>query len=250
MTIQQLVAKYNDPLTGLFKDNAPLKAINAPRLREYVGDWASMLGELSGSLPYAKRAEWITGTEFPITIIGGGSSAIVDSQPGYFGLLQLLTNVAAGGVHVTTAKILMEQSMLLRGRMYAPVLSTGPQSYYYRYGLLADPTVRNQVDGVYFEYSHDINGGSWVVNVYKAGVLTQTLTTVPFVANTAYTLQILFLSNIGVRFTINDVEVAFVPFVNLPVVAMQYANGLRKYNGATNVNLFIDSDLIVNGVAV
>jgi hypothetical protein len=250
MTIQQFIQKYNDPLTGLFKNNAPAQAITAATLRELVSDNGGLFTEVNNTLPYALRTEWITALDFPTTIIGGGSSALVDSQPGYFGLLQLLTNVAAGGIHVTTAKVLLQQSILLKTRVYIPALSDAPQSFYYRYGLLANPTIRNQVDGIYFEYSHDINGGAWVINVYKASVLTQTLTVIPVAINTTYELSILVIPDIGARFIINDVQVSFIASGLLPTVAMNYANGIRKYNGATNRSVFIDSDLIVYNLAV
>ena len=250
MTIIELVQKYNDPLSGLFKNNAPSKGINAATLRDYVDDTASVMSELEANLAYSLRTEWITLGLFPTSLIGGGTAVLVDSQPDYFGLLQLLTNAAGGGVHVTTSKVLLDKSLLLKTRIKIPTLSTGPQSFYYRFGLLADPTIRNQVDGAYFEYSHDVNGGQWLVNVYKAGVLTQTLTTIPVVIDTAYILQINYIPTVGLVFLINGSAVAFIAQVNLPIVAMQYANGLRKYNGAANASVFIDSDLIINNLAL
>lgn len=251
MSIQELINKYNDPLTGLFKNNAPLQAITAARLREFVSDLGNSLLEVTTVLPFTNRAEWVTGLAFPTTAIGGGTATIVDSQPGYFGLVQLATNVAAGGVHILTAgKMLFEKPYLMKTRFYIPALSTVGDSFYYRYGLLADPTIRNQVDGMYIEYSHDVNADKFTVNVYKAGVLVQTLTTVLAVINTAFELSILIKPGNGAVFYINGVEVAFVPAVSLPVVPLLYANGIRKYNGAASRSVFVDSDIFVYNVAV
>lgn len=159
--------------------------------------------------------------------------------------------MANGGGHVvTTSKLFLEKSLLISTRFYLPALSTVPDSFYYRFGLLADPTVRVQVDGVYFEYSHDINGGQWFMNVYKGGVLVQNLTLLPVAINTTYVLSILYRPGNGVVFSINGNDVAFVPQVNLPVVLLQYANGIRKYSGAASRSVFIDTDLLVYNMPV
>lgn len=252
MTVQQLIQKYIDPVTGLFKNNAPAKAINAATLREWVTDFGLTLKDLSGSLPFAVRSEWIAPNQFPISLLGVGVAALIDSQPGYFGLLQISTTGANGGAHVTTSKLLMEQSLLMKTVITLPALSTPGDSFYYRYGLLADPTIRNQVDGVYFEYSHDVNGGQWMFNSYKAGVLSQVLSTMPVAINTRYELTMRYNLNLSVSFNINGVDVATIPQAVLPLqtIGMQYANGIRKYNGATNRLLLIDSDLLIYNLTV
>ncbi len=250
MKIQELVNKYNNALTGLFKNNAPNRAINATTLREFVTDLAGTVTELTAELPFTLRAEWITLSVFPVTLLGAGVAALVDSVAGYFGLLQVSTTGAAGGGHVTSAKVLIEKPLLIRTRMFIPLLSTVAEAFYYRFGLLADLTVRNQVNGIYFEYSHDINGGAWVLQVYKANVLVQTLTAIPVVINTAYELTILVRPGNGVVFSINGAVVGFVAQADLPVTLLQYANGLRKFNGAANRNLLIDSDLLIYNLAI
>jgi len=251
MNITQLIQKYTDPVFGIFKNNAPLKAITAATLREWVVDFAATLRDLVAELPSAVKTDWIALGQFPITLHGPGVASLVDSQPGYFGLLQLSTTGANGGGHVTTNKLLLEKSLLLQTAVKIPALSTGGDSFYYRFGLLADPAIRNQVDGIYFEYSHDVNGGQWMFNSYKAGILTQALSTMPVAIDTRYELTLRYQLGNGVVFSINGVDVATLPFSSLPLasIGLQYANGIRKYNGAANRNLFIDSDLLIYNLA-
>lgn len=250
MNIAELIFKYNDAGTGLFKNNAPGQGINALRLRGFVEDLGNVLSGVTESLPYTLRTEWIEDKTFPTIVFGLGTAVLANSVAGFFGLLSLETNAANGGAYVTTSKILLEQTLLIKTRMVTGALSTAPQAYYYHYGFKENVGNRNQVDGIYFEYSHDINGGNWVINSYKASVLTQILTTVPVTALTPYNLEVRYIPGVGATFRINDIVVGFIAQADIPVVAMNYANGLRKYNGNNDMVALIDSDLLIYKLAV
>lgn len=72
-----------------------------------------------------------------------------------------------------------------------PILSTAAERFSVRCGLLLDAAVTLSgapTNGIFFEYTDNVNGGRWSANNLRAGALTQADTGVPVVAGTFYQL--------------------------------------------------------------
>jgi hypothetical protein len=98
-----------------------------------------------------------------------------------------------------------------------PILSDGAQRYIYQCGL-SDALVTGDVtNGVYFEYSDNINAGNWTLCAALAGVRTKVDSGIPAVAATYKELRITMQpSNLGANFYIDDAFIGAVA-TNIPV---------------------------------
>jgi len=104
----------------------------------------------------------------------------------------------------------------------ARILSTPTNRYILRAGL--GDNITNNADftnGIYFEYSDNINGGSWTVKTASAGIRTTNNTATPVTTDWVNLGIVINAAATSVAYTINGVTVAGSPITtNIPTLAI------------------------------
>jgi hypothetical protein len=128
-----------------------------------------------------------------------------------------------------------------------PVLSTGVDRFFARFGVMNSAVAADPTDGLYFEYSDATNAGNWTGISVKGGASSNVDSGVPVVAATFVNLKI---QGAGVTspvvFSINGVQVGSLS-ANIPVADITVASQLEK--NAHTVTSNMDIDLIYFGYA-
>lgn len=246
MTLAELIYKYNNPTTGLFKNNSPLQAISAAFLREFVDDISFSIGDLQSALPYAQSTHWLSliNTGFSIDLQNNADAQLVLSVAERPGLLEFNTDQANGRAYVLTQAFFLENA-LAETIVAISSLSTAPEAFVYNYGYRDSLATVNAVNGIYFEYSHSINLGNWRVSAWKAGVQVFIDTLITVVAGQYYRLRVTKLITGSTVVSIDGQIVGVVDAFDNPVTLVQYCNGIRKTNGAADRIILIDKDLLI-----
>lgn len=126
------------------------------------------------------------------TNTGGGTSVtpIAPLDNTHSGVIQLSTGTTATGIagvryNATNSMFVAGGGQLISvSKIRLPLLSTAAQGYDLRIGFIDSFTAADNTDSCgYFEYSHDINGGNWVIATSNNSTRTKVNTTIAPVAN-------------------------------------------------------------------
>lgn len=204
------------------------------------GNWEYFLGSntlvfepMSGNLP----------VYYASSVNGTGAAGSQDATAGNrwrfdtgttttgYARLQLASNFLS--VHGTTGKIILHAEKVAVGS-----LSSGTERYLYRIGK----STGADVSGMWFEYSDNVASGQWNCVNYN-GTRTETASGITVVANTEYTLCIVydFTGTDNIKFYINNALVA-THTTNLPANFTGTFFGsvsMEKSAGTTNRASFI-----------
>lgn len=246
MTLAELIYKYNNPTTGLFKNTAPNQGLTAAMLREFVEDISFSINDLQSALPYAQSTHWLSliNTGFSIDLQNGADSQLVPSVALRPGLLEFNTDLANGRAYVLTQPFFLENA-LVETIVAISSLSTVGEAFVYNYGYRDSLATANAVNGVYFEYSHSVNSGNWRVSAWRAGVQVFINTLIPVVAGQYYRLRVTKLITGSVLCLIDGTLVGVIDSLDTPLTLVQYCNGIRKTNGVADRIILIDKDLLI-----
>lgn len=131
-------------------------------------------------------------TWYYITASGTGGATVLNSETNAIGIHQFhtgattnVTTVANFGPAIIFGGGIFESDQRIR----IPVLSTSTDKFIVRAGFF-DNSTGNAVDGCYFQYSHDVNSGRWVLANYNNSSGTTTNSTVAPVAATWTRLKV------------------------------------------------------------
>lgn len=183
-----------------------------------------------------------------------GTGAIVSSiapfDNTHSGLVLLSTGTTATGI--AGLRYSATNSMFVAGggqlisvsKIWLGALSTAAQGYGLRIGFIDSITVADNTDSCgYFEYSHDINGGNWVIATSNNSTRTKVNTTIAPVANQFIYLKVV-VNAVGtqVNFYINNVLAGSIT-TNIPTtVARSFDYGclILKRVGTTASLMLVD----------
>lgn len=119
-------------------------------------------------------------------------------------------------------------------------LSDGTNRYIARCGFI-DSDSGTPIDGLYLEYSDNVNSGQWTFNAYDNNTLTTVNSTSAVAADTWYAIKICAYPNGTARAYVNGVLIATIT-TGLPGSGRDfgYYSGFRKTLGATLRTMYVD----------
>ncbi len=186
------------------------------------------------------------------TNTGAGTSVttIAPLDNTHSGLVQLSTGVTATGL--AGVRYNATNSMFIAGggeligisKIRLPTLSTGAQGYRLKIGFIDSFTTGDNTDSCgYFEYSHDVNGGNWVIATAKNSTRTKVNTIIPPIANQfIYLKTVTNAAGTQTDFYINNVLAGSIN-TNIPTtVARSFDFGcfIVKWVGNTARTMLVD----------
>lgn len=123
-------------------------------------------------------------------------------------------------------------------------LSTGLARYTFRCGLgdtVGIAALADQANGVYFEYSDNINGGNWVIKTASGSVRTTGNTVIPVASGTWYNLgMVINAAANSVSFTINGVSAGSALTTNIPTSALTVLAKLDQSGSISSNSVYLD----------
>jgi hypothetical protein len=181
---------------------------------------------------------------------GAGSSVSINttSTADHPGILEIRAGTAVTGASLVASAFPASQIILPTGRWelrqmsFLSALSTAAVAYTARFGL-GDQTVSSDVtDGVYFEYTHSLNGGNWTCCTASNSVRTKVDSLVPADTNW-HEFAILGTADDEAAFYIDGVLVATIA-ATMPSGAARATSiavgQMLKSAGAVTRSLFVD----------
>lgn len=184
--------------------------------------------------------------------IGTGASIALVTPPDTqsCGVIQASTGTTATGLaglrYIAATSIFVASSgeLISISKVRLPILSTAAQGYDLRIGFGDSNTVADNTDSCgYFEYSHDTNGGNWVIATANNATRTKANTTVPAVANLwTYLKTVTNSTGTQTDFYINNILVGTIN-TNIPNTvarAFDYTCFIIKYAGTTARTILVD----------
>jgi hypothetical protein len=173
--------------------------------------------------------------------VGGASSV------GALGVFQFVTGSTATG---RSCNFLGQQTLIFgqgvinyTWRIRLPSVSDAGNTYTAYIGMGDNTAVGDMVDGVYFVYTHTINGGNWTLSTSSNSVRTTANSGVPLVANSWINLGVTVnAAGTSAQFLINGASVGTIT-TNIPTVAGRETGPLAKIQksvGATSMLLQLD----------
>lgn len=181
---------------------------------------------------------------------GTSNTVLAPIDNTHSGLIQSstgITNAGYAGIRYNNAVSMFTAGngeLISISKIRLPVLSTAAQGYDLRIGFGDSLTAADNTDSCgYFEYSHDINGGNWVIATANNATRTKANTTVPAVANEWIYLKTV-TNSLGTNtdFYINNNLVGSIT-TNIPTTvarSFDYTCFIVKYAGTTARTLLTD----------
>ena len=174
-----------------------------------------------------------TGTVMPATATNSGAAAFAGMN-GRLGVASLTTGAvsAAGACAIgTNGNVISFYDglfMSLETEVYLLTnLSTDVEAFTVIAGYGDNLAAAAQADGIYFRYTHNVNGGKWELVAEVGGVETVADSGITVAANTWYNLRIETYGHTSATFYIDDVNVGTI------------ATGLPEDANHTGVNIGI-----------
>lgn len=206
---------------------------------EYMIGASTLVNErfVSNGLVYYAGSNLVTGSNNQDADSFGRWRIDTGTDPAGGSRIRLSSSMSNFG---TTGKIILHVE-----RVSVNALSDGTNRYVLRIGK----DVGADVNGMWFEYSHDINGGNWTCVHHNGTTRTATTSGVPVVANTEYTLCIVYeltAGNTSIKYYINN-TIVDTHLTNLP---SSFVNGffgamsIEKTLGTVNRAGFIGPIII------
>lgn len=122
------------------------------------------------SVVSATAADWAIGSATNGTNSGCAVAATVETRPMWWLCDKGNTTTGRGGVGQFGSSVLMGNSTYIRwdARVQITQLSDATDTWVYRAGL-QDSATGDSTDGCYFEYTHSVNSGNWVLSCESNG---------------------------------------------------------------------------------
>lgn len=187
--------------------------------------------------------------------IGTINTAVAPPDTGSCGVMQSstgTTNIGYAGINYRSAISMFTGSggeLISISKIRLPVLSVAAQGFDIRVGFGDSISPTDHTDSCgYFEYSHDTNGGNWVISTANNATRTKTNTTVAPVANQwIYLKTVTNSSGTQTDFYIDNVLVGSIT-TNIPTTvarAFDYSCFILKYAGFTTRSMLIDRCVMI-----
>lgn len=185
------------------------------------------------------------------TGIGTIATTIAPLDNTHSGLLQLSTGATSIGIAGISYRATNSIPIFTAGggelisisKIRLPDLSTGAQGYNLRVGFIDSFTAADNTDSCgYFEYSHDVNGGNWVIATANNSTRTKVNTTIPPVANQfIYLKTVTNAAGTQTDFYIDNVLAGSIN-TNIPTPARSFDFGcfIIKWVGFTARTMLVD----------
>lgn len=168
-------------------------------------------------------------TQLPWTYVNAGFNTNIAGTSDHPGISNQTGNkVAVFGMYIDSTTgggplILGGGAMTIDFVINIKTLSTATNRYVMRFGLGDNIAAGDQTNGVYFEYSDNINSGQWAIKTAKAG--TRTTTNSATTVTTAWHHGTIAINAAGtsVTFTMDGVSLGTIA-TNMPIVTLKIIN--------------------------
>jgi hypothetical protein len=187
---------------------------------------------------------------FPLYWTGTGNRAIQSVATSGFGgrwgvLAMTIDNGTRSGIYSDNNSWIMHNGTIALPTIYQTSvrfedLSDGTNRYIARCGFL-DSDSGTPIDGLFLEYTDNVNSGQWTFNAYNNSSVTTVNSTTAVAADTWYAIKIVSYPNDTARAYVNGVLVATITS-GLPGSQRDFAwySGFRKTVGTTTRTMYID----------
>lgn len=169
----------------------------------------------------------------------------------YLGLLLAQTN-SSGSPTYTGPFALGGGQLSINWVIQLADLATILNPYVFSCGLADVTTIQSAsnafVDGVYFQYTYNVNAGNWTINTTKSSITTTAITSTAVTTNFVNLGIVVNANGTSVAFYINGVQVANSPIsTNIPtnsITPFFFSTGYLLHTSVINADLFYVQNIL------
>jgi hypothetical protein len=143
-------------------------------------------------------------------------------------------------VYSSTALTILAGGQTLEWRVRLPTLSAASPRYDFKAGTQDSTAVGDPANGIYFQYSDNLNSGQWIGITRNGSTSTTVNSTIAVVANTWYRLRyVVNTAGTLVTFYVNDIPIG-TSIVNIPTTnETRFQASIEKKTTSTSTRIAV-----------